>query len=59
VSVATVEQAFQPWHGVGRVASGTGTLMFCAGEINASGTPVDGTRTTVGLSGWNAIVLIS
>lgn len=39
--------------------SGTGTLMFYAGETNSAGDPVDGTRTTVGLSGWNSIVLIS
>ncbi|MFF8973029.1 FG-GAP-like repeat-containing protein [Streptomyces sp. NPDC014995] len=39
--------------------SGTGTLVFYAGGTNASGHPVDGPRTTVGLSGWNSIVLIS
>ncbi|MFC3574727.1 hypothetical protein ACFOZ0_15870 [Streptomyces yaanensis] len=39
--------------------SGTGTLMFYAGGTDAAGNPVDGTRTTVGLGGWNSIVLIS
>ncbi|MFJ3773046.1 FG-GAP-like repeat-containing protein [Streptomyces sp. NPDC090075] len=39
--------------------SGTGTLMFYAGATDAAGNPVDGARTTVGLSGWNSIVLIS
>ncbi|MCY0929226.1 FG-GAP-like repeat-containing protein [Streptomyces sp. H27-H1] len=34
---------------------GTGTLMFYAGETNGAGDPVDGTRTTVGSSGWNTI----
>ncbi|MER7515456.1 FG-GAP-like repeat-containing protein [Streptomyces sp. NPDC126499] len=34
---------------------GTGTLMFYAGGTNASGDPVDGTRTTVGLGSWNTI----
>lgn len=38
---------------------GTGTLMFYAGETNGAGDPVDGTRTTVGLSGWNTIRAIS
>jgi hypothetical protein len=33
--------------------------MFYAGGTNSAGDPVDGTRTTVGLSGWNSIVLIS
>ncbi|MFF4833023.1 FG-GAP-like repeat-containing protein [Streptomyces sp. NPDC001315] len=39
--------------------SGTGTLMFYAGETDTDGNPVDGARSTVGLSGWNSIVLIS
>lgn len=34
---------------------GTGTLLFYAGETNGAGNPVDGPRTTVGLSGWNTI----
>ncbi|MFD9304688.1 FG-GAP-like repeat-containing protein [Streptomyces sp. NPDC060048] len=38
---------------------GTGTLMFYAGETNGAGNPVDGTRTTVGPSGWNTIRAIS
>ncbi|MFD5147979.1 FG-GAP-like repeat-containing protein [Streptomyces sp. NPDC058401] len=38
---------------------GTGTLMFYAGETNGAGDPVDGTRTTVGASGWNTIRAIS
>lgn len=38
---------------------GTGTLMFYAGKTDTAGNPVDGTRTTVGLSGWNAIRSIS
>lgn len=38
---------------------GTGTLMFYAGGTNRAGEPVDGTRTVVGLSGWNTIRSIS
>ncbi|MGX8906462.1 FG-GAP-like repeat-containing protein [Streptomyces netropsis] len=38
---------------------GTGTLMFYAGETNPAGHPVDGDRTTVGLSGWKSIRSIS
>ncbi|MEV6953406.1 FG-GAP-like repeat-containing protein [Streptomyces sp. NPDC051183] len=38
---------------------GTGTLMFYAGEANGAGDPVDGTRTTVGQSGWNTVRSIS
>ncbi|MET9437289.1 FG-GAP-like repeat-containing protein [Streptomyces sp. NPDC006551] len=38
---------------------GTGTLMFYAGATGAAGDPVDGARTTVGLSGWNTIRSIS
>ncbi|CAM5536858.1 hypothetical protein SAVIM338S_04224 [Streptomyces avidinii] len=40
-------------------SEGTGTLMFYAGETNSAGNPVDGNRTTVGLSGWNTIRAIS
>nr|WSX50472.1 FG-GAP-like repeat-containing protein [Streptomyces sp. NBC_00974] len=38
---------------------GTGTLLFYAGETNGAGDPVDGTRTTVGQSGWNTVRAIS
>ncbi|MFZ3472064.1 FG-GAP-like repeat-containing protein [Streptomyces sp. 4.24] len=38
---------------------GTGALMFYAGETNGAGDPVDGTRTTVGQSGWNTVRAIS
>ncbi|WP_328943195.1 FG-GAP-like repeat-containing protein [Streptomyces sp. NBC_00250] len=34
---------------------GTGTLLFYAGGTGDTGTPVDGPRTTVGLSSWNTI----
>ncbi|MET9469180.1 FG-GAP-like repeat-containing protein [Streptomyces sp. NPDC006544] len=34
---------------------GTGTLLFYAGGTNGAGEPVDGTRTTVGQSGWSTI----
>ncbi|MDV5147574.1 FG-GAP-like repeat-containing protein [Streptomyces sp. SBC-4] len=39
--------------------AGTGTLLFYAGATGAAGHPVDGPRTTVGSSGWNAIRSIS
>ncbi|MCX4982666.1 FG-GAP-like repeat-containing protein [Streptomyces sp. NBC_00572] len=38
---------------------GTGTLLFYAGGTGDTGTPVDGARTTVGLSSWNTIRSIS
>ncbi|MFD8973365.1 FG-GAP-like repeat-containing protein [Streptomyces sp. NPDC059593] len=38
---------------------GTGTLLFYAGGTGASGTPVDGPRTTVGTGSWSAIQSIS
>ncbi|MEU7073537.1 FG-GAP-like repeat-containing protein [Streptomyces narbonensis] len=38
---------------------GTGTLLFYAGGTGASGTPVDGPRTTVGASSWSTIRSIS
>lgn len=38
---------------------GTGTLLFYAGGTGASGTPVDGPRTTVGTGSWSTIRSIS
>ncbi|WP_329621857.1 FG-GAP-like repeat-containing protein [Streptomyces sp. NBC_01255] len=40
-------------------SEGTGTLLFYAGGTGDTGTPVDGSRTTVGTDSWSTIRSIS